>query len=712
MSEQRRILVTSALPYGNGSIHLGHLVEYLQTDIFVRALKSMGHDTVYVCGDDQHGTPIELNARKRGIPPEQMVAMFQAEHLQDFTRFGISFDGYYGTHSDTNRAYAEEFFSKLKNGGLLEQRELSQLFCNKDQRFLPDRYVRGTCPKCGTEEQYGDVCEKCGTTYAPTDLKQPKCALCGEPPLLKQTQHLFFKLESCRRPLVAWLDHPGRLQSEIRNFVGGWLEQGLQDWCITRDGPYFGFAVPGMENKFFYVWLDAPIGYIGATHRAAEHLGRTLSYVDEVWRHQGGSGSPPEIIHIIGKDIVYFHALFWPAMLHSAGFALPSRLHVHGMLRVNGEKMSKSRGTFINAKTFAAHADPQYLRYYFASKLTAKPEDIDLAFEDFVNRVNAELINKVVNLYSRLVPFVGARFGKKLAATIPASFASDTARIKTLLNEAKAAFERIDHAAAVAAMLEIADIGNKAFQDHKPWELIKSDPAAAQGVCTFVANVCKAVSIVLRPILPELAAKTEKMLGIGPVDFRSSVFDLVACELGENERLLERLEKSAIDKIVEASVVSEAIVSEAVVSEAVVSKPVESEPSAPSASATGAASAPAAAAAVVLEPKAEITYDQFAATELRAAKIVSAERVPKSDKLLKLKVDVGEAEPRQVIAGIGLRYQPEELVGKVAVCVCNLKPAKLMGHESRGMMLAAGPGGKDLSLVELPAATPPGSAVK
>lgn len=698
-AKPRTIVVTSGLPYGNGSIHLGHLVEYTQTDIYVRALKAMGHDAMYVCGDDQHGTPIELNARKRGMAPEAMVEMFQKEHLEDFTKFGISFDGYFGTHSEVNRAYAEEFYRNLKAAKLLDEREMSQLFCNKDQRFLPDRYVRGTCPKCATTDQYGDVCEKCGTTYAPTDLKEPRCALCGEPPVLKATQHLYFKLDACKAELVEWLDHPGRLQGEIRNFVGGWLDQGLQDWCITRDGPYFGFSVPDMPNKFFYVWLDAPIGYIGATHRAAEKSGRGKAFVDRVWRRTSGDDASVEIVHVIGKDIVYFHALFWPAMLAKAGFRLPTKLHVHGMLRVNGEKMSKSRGTFINAKTFAEHLDPQYLRYYYASKLTSKPEDVDLAFEDFVNRVNAELINKVVNLYSRVVPFVNVRFAGMLSTSLGSAYAAEQARVRQLVADARAAYDRIDLAAAVAAMLEIADIGNKAFQDGKPWEIIKSDAGKAQDLCTFVVNVCKAVTIILRPVLPDLAAATERMLNVGAVDFSSPLFDLLGVKIGEAQRLLERIDKTAIDKIVEASVVSETPAN---------------VPAVPAASpATGVSTpAPVASGPVVLEPKAEITYDQFAATELRAAKIVSAERVPKSDKLLKLKVDVGEPEHRQVLAGIGLRYQPEELVGKVAVCVVNLKPAKLMGQESRGMMLAAGPGGKDLSLVELPASTPPGSAVK
>jgi methionyl-tRNA synthetase len=666
-----RTLVTSGLPYANGSIHLGHLVEYLQTDIYARALRLSGRDVMYVCGDDTHGTPIEVSAQKKGIKPEELVAQIEKEHVADFAKFDIAFDGFYGTHHPVNEKYAVEFYDALKKKGWIERRSVEQLYCEKDKRFLPDRFVKGICPKCGTADQYGDVCESCGSTYQPTDLKQARCVLCGTTPVLKKSEHAFFQLEKARKPITDWLDSPGRVQPEIRNFIETWLKEGLRDWDITREPPYFGFSVPDMPGQYFYVWLDAPIGYIGATHRTAERLGKN---VEDYWR---GPAGETEIVHVIGKDIVYFHALFWPALLSAAGFTLPHKLHVHGMLRVNGEKMSKTRGTFINAKTFAEHLDPQYLRFYYATKLSAKVEDIDLSFDDFVNRINAELVNKIVNLYSRVVPFLGkleGRLSKDARKDSPE--AKDVAR---LLAEAQKGFTSFDHAHAMQQVLQIADIGNKYFQDSKPWEKMKADPEAARDICTFVVNVCKAVTIGIKPVLPKLAAETEKMLAIDPVDFRSPLFDLVDRKIGETQRLIERIDMDAVNKIVDAS----------------------------------KQSLPGEAPKAAVEPvKAEITYDQFALVDLRAGKIQSAERVPKSEKLLKLMVDVGEAALRQVIAGIGLAYQPEQLIGKTVVVCVNLKPAKLMGHESRGMILAAGPGGKDLVVTELPAATPVGTAVK
>ena len=689
----KRILITSGLPYANGSIHLGHLVEYLLSDIYVRALKASGRDAIYVCGDDMHGTPIELNARKRGVAPEVMVEEFQKEHIRDFTRFGIHFDGFYGTHSDVNKAYVYEIYGKLKERGLLEERALEQLFCPKDQRFLPDRFVRGTCPFCSTADQYGDVCESCGNTYSPTDLKNPHCALCGTTPELRSSQHLFFKLAKCQAQVVEWLDRQDSVQSEVRNSVQTWINEGLKDWCITRDGPYFGFPVPDMPGKFFYVWLDAPIGYIGAAHRAAEALGKKP---DDWWR-----SADTEIVHIIGKDIVYFHALFWPAVLANTGFTMPKKLQVHGMLRVNGEKMSKTRGTFINAKVFAEHIDPQYLRYYYASKLSAKVEDIDLSFDEFINRVNAELVNKIVNLYARVVPFVHANFDGKLAALKePASELNE--RVRKLLQQVQQAYLNIDSADAIHHAIAIAQEGNELYQNMAPWKLVKTDRDAAHQVCSVAVNICKALTIAIKPALPDLAANAEKMLGIAPVDFQTPIFDLPAGHpLGATVRLIERLEREPLDKIVEASIVEiPPTPSAAPATEATTHAP------------PGPVPAHAGEPAAIAPVKAEITYDQFDTIDLRAAKILTAERVPKSDKLLKLTVDVGEAQPRQVIAGIGLAYQPEQIVGKVVACLVNLKPAKIMGQFSHAMLLACGAGGKDLVLTELPASAVPGAAVK
>lgn len=537
-NEVEKILVTSALPYANGSIHLGHLVEYIQTDILVRFLKLTGRDAVYMCADDTHGTPIEVKARQKGISPEELISYYHEEHQKDFQDFHIHFDCFYTTNSPENRYHSELIFSRLKERGHIVKRPVAQYYCPNDSRFLPDRYIKGTCPSCGAVDQYGDVCEVCGTAYAPMDLTDPRCAICGTQPVIRESIHYFFTLGAYEPFLREWIATPGRLQPEIRNFIENWLREGLRDWDISRDGPYFGFKIPGEENKYFYVWLDAPIGYIATTQKFCEMTGRDFA---GYWLE-----SKAQIYHVIGKDIVYFHTLFWPAMLHGAGYSLPSRVMVHGFLTVNGEKMSKSRGTFINARDYLHHLDPQYLRYYYAAKLSSQPDDLDLNLDDFATRVNAELINKIANLVSRVVPFVNKNFGGRLG-DLPA--ASDVV-INEMLNRVpniRAYYEATDFSRAVQEIVSISDTANKYFQDRAPWELLKTDSEAALGVCTLALNACRTVTAAIKPILPRFATQVERILRIPELKFDDARrFDLIGHEIGEFERLVERVDPKKI----------------------------------------------------------------------------------------------------------------------------------------------------------------------
>lgn len=538
------ILVTSALPYANGSIHLGHLVEYIQTDILVRFYKLTGRDAIYLCADDTHGTPIEINARKMGISPEELIARFYEEHQQDFRDFQIAFDEYYTTHSPENYKHATYIFQRLKEQGHIETREVEQLYCEEDRRFLPDRYIRGTCPNCGAPDQYGDVCEACGSTYEPTDLIEPKCALCGNPPVIRRSLHYFFRLRDFESFLRDWIAEPGRVQPEIRRYIENWISEGLRDWDISRDGPYFGFKIPGEEDKYFYVWLDAPVGYIATTEKYCQRVGRNF---DEYWHNPDA-----RIIHVIGKDIVYFHTLFWPAMLKGAGYTLPSRVIVHGFLTVNGEKMSKSRGTFITARTYLNHLDPQYLRYYYAAKLSDRPDDLDLNFDDFVYRVNAELVNKIANLVSRVVPFVRKRFEGRLG-----HLPSDETLIDEVFQKARTVleyYEALQFNRAVESIVDIAELGNKYFQDSAPWSVFKEDPGRAQQICTLTANICAIVAALIKPVLPQYSTKVEGILNLDSLTLRDlSEITVVDHEVGPFETLVERVDPEKIDAMVRAS---------------------------------------------------------------------------------------------------------------------------------------------------------------
>jgi methionyl-tRNA synthetase len=669
------ILITSALPYANGSIHLGHLVEYIQTDILVRFLKMTGQDAVYMCADDTHGTPIEVNARRAGMAPEDFIAHYYVEHQRDFADFHITFDCFYSTNSPENRQHSEYIFERLRQQGHIVTRPVAQYYCEQDERFLPDRFIRGTCPNptCRATEQYGDVCEVCGTTYNPTDLQDPHCAICGSTPVIRESVHYFFTLRVYESFLRDWVRTPGRLQPEIQNFIETWLNEGLRDWDVSRDGPYFGFKIPGEENKYFYVWLDAPVGYVAATEKFCRDTGRDFN---AYWHNPQA-----RIYHIIGKDIVYFHTLFWPAMLHGADYTLPSKVLVHGFLTVNGERMSKSRGTFINGRTYLDHLDPQYLRYYYAAKLNGRPEDLDLNLEDFVNRVNAELINKIANLVSRVVPFVTRQFAGRIGQLAPEvqPFIDD---IRSRIPRIYEAYECLESNRAVQEIVAIAEIANKYFQDAAPWGVVKQDRQAAQAICTFAVNCCRTVAALIKPILPRYAADVETILRIPPLQFDDAArFDLQDHDIGPFQRLVERVEPQRVEAMLAASAAN-----------------LETAPT---------ASPPA----TVEELAAPISLEDFAKVDLRVATVLQAEHVEGADKLLRLRVDIGH-EQRTIFAGIRQSYSPEELVGKQVIVVANLQPRKLRFGVSEGMLLAAGPDSADVVVAEFPRPRQPGERVR
>jgi methionyl-tRNA synthetase len=680
-----RTLVTSALPYANGSIHLGHLVEYLQTDIYVRFLRSCGEDVTYVCADDTHGTPIEIKAGQMGIAPEELVRQVGEEHRKDFAEFGVSFDHYDSTNSPENRFYAELIFERNRKGGYVEKRPLELTYCEKDRRFLPDRYVRGTCPSCGAADQYGDVCEKCGATYAPTDLKDPRCAICGTPPVRRNSDHYFFKLAAFTDFLKQWSSGEGALDPAVRNnLLGGWLGTGLADWCISRDGPYFGFKIPGEEEKYFYVWLDAPIGYISSYERLLKAKGAASEHPAlERWDER----SDLRIVHFIGKDILNFHTLFWPAMLKGAGLKRPARVQVHGMLTVNGEKMSKARGTFINARQYLDLLDPSYLRYFYAANLGPSPEDLDLSVKEFRLKVNAELVNNLGNLCNRSLSILASQLGGRLSGERNGALLDDALRV---VPQVRDAFGRFEFRAGLRLVVELGERVNKFIQDSKPWEKAKAAPEEARRDLSTVADIAYLLAALLGPVVPKVSAEIFAQLAAQPLSFKDlekakGALLPAGHSIGAPRPLIARLEEKVVEKLV---------ATQAGAAPKAPEKPAKKPEPVPSASAPGVA-----------------TYDDFAKLELKIGKVLTAERVPKSDKLLKLTVDLGEAAPRTIAAGIAEAIAPEQAVGRRVVVVANLAKRVIRGIESNGMLLAAGepPG---LTLVEVPGELPPGTRIK
>jgi len=700
MTESRRqILITSALPYANGPIHLGHLVEYIQTDIWARFQRAQGHNAIYVCADDAHGTPIMLKARAEGITPEELIARVRTEHEADFADFLVGFDHYHSTHSEENRYCANRIYSSLKAGGHIAVRTIEQAYDPEAGMFLPDRFIKGTCPKCGASEQYGDSCEVCGATYSPTDLIDPVSAISGARPVARDSEHYFFQLADFEPFLREWTGS-GRLQNAIRNKLNEWFDAGLADWDISRDAPYFGFEIPDAPGKFFYVWLDAPIGYMASFKAYAEQNGLDF---DAWW----GAGSETEMYHFIGKDIAYFHTLFWPAMLHGAGFRTPTAVFCHGFLTVNGQKMSKSRGTFIRARDYLDHLNPEALRYYFAAKLGSGVDDIDLSLDDFVQRVNADLVGKLVNIASRCAGFLTKRFDGALADTLPRpDLHQQFVDAGDVIAEH---YEGREYSQAIRQIMALADQANQYIDEARPWVLIKDPERAAevQGICTQGLDLFRILVIYLAPVLPRLAERAATFLNRAELHWEARRETLTGGTIRPYEALMTRIEPAAVEALLEASKGS--LAPAAPSGGAVAPGGGTKSPETP-ADAAGGAATPAGPATP--DPIADtIDYDAFARVDLRVAHIVAAEQVEGADKLLCLTLDLG-TEQRQVFAGIRSAYRPEDLVGRMTVMVANLAPRKMRFGVSEGMVLAAGPGGPDLFLLTPDAGAKPGMRVK
>ena len=685
----RQILVTSALPYANGPIHLGHMVEYIQTDIWTRFQKAQGNECIYVCADDAHGTPIMLRAQNEGITPEELIARIAKEHQADFADFNIGFDQYHSTHSEENRELASYIYTQLKEKGHISRQKIKQLYDPEKQMFLPDRFIKGTCPKCKADDQYGDNCEVCGATYSPTELINPKSAVSGATPIEKETEHLFFELAHFEELLKTWTQTPGHLQPQIANKLSEWFETGLRAWDITRDAPYFGFEIPGEPGKYFYVWLDAPVGYMASFKAYCERTGTDF---DAYWKPD----SKAELYHFIGKDIIYFHALFWPAMLAGAGFRTPNAIFAHGFLTVDGQKMSKSRGTFIMARTYLKHLNPEYLRYYFAGKLSSGIDDIDLNLEDFAQRVNSDLVGKVVNIASRCAGFVKKRFEGKLAPQL--SEEGQALYQKAIDAKPKIAelYEKREYAHAMREIMAIADMANEYIDQTAPWVLAKEEGKEAElhdSVSTGI-NLFRVLMTYLAPVIPATAEKAQAFLNLDNWQWSSINKPLLNHAINKFKPLMTRVEPEKIQQMLDDT-----------------QKDLAQQTVAPKQTQT-----PKGQTAVMdkteIEPIAnEITIEDFMKIDLRVAKIVNAEAVPEANKLLKLTLDIGLGE-RQVFAGIKSAYEPEQLIGKLTVMVANLKPRKMRFGLSEGMVLAAGPGGKDLYILSPDEGAQPGMRVK
>jgi len=677
MSEARKILVTSALPYANGSIHLGHMLEYIQTDMWVRFQKLRGNTCTYVCADDAHGSAIMLRAEKEGITPEQLIANVQAEHMADFADFGVNFDNFHSTHSEENRELSSAIYLALRDKGHIATRSVTQYFDPEKGMFLADRFIKGTCPKCAAEDQYGDNCEKCGATYEPTELKNPRSAISGATPVLKESKHFFFKLPDFEAMLKEWT-RSGALQDSVANKIAEWLDGGLQEWDISRDAPYFGFEIPDEPGKYFYVWLDAPVGYMASFKNLCAR--RPELDFDEYWKPD----SSAEVYHFIGKDIINFHALFWPAMLGGAGYRKPTALNVHGYLTVNGQKMSKSRGTFVKARTYLDHLNPEYLRYYYASKLGRGVDDLDLNLEDFVQKVNSDLVGKVVNIASRCAGFIHKGNAGVLVATdiepeLRASF-------RDALPSIAEAYEKRDFARAMREIMHLADLANAWIAEKAPWALNKQEgkQQEVQEICALGVELFRQLVILLKPVLPKLAADAEQFLNVPPLTWADLAQPLANHQLNAFTPLMTRIEPAKVEAMIEASKEDLA-----------------------------ATNAPAGNGELEKDPlAAEINFDAFAAVDLRIALIEKCEFVEGADKLLRLTLDIGDAK-RNVFSGIKSAYpDPSQLEGRLTLYVANLAPRKMKFGVSEGMVLAAGPGGSEIFLLSPDAGAKPGQRVK
>ncbi|MEM7600713.1 MAG: methionine--tRNA ligase [Verrucomicrobiota bacterium] len=673
----RQILVTSALPYANGPIHLGHLVEYLQTDIWVRFQKMSGHRCIYLCADDTHGTAITIRAQAEGRSEESLIAEVSEAHQRDFSGFGIEFDYYGSTNSEESRAICHEIWASLREADMIKEEEIDQLFDTEKGVFLADRFVRGTCPTCGSKDQPGDNCDKCNATYSPAELIDPISTLSGTTPEIRSAKHLFVQIEKLHDFLSEWTQS-GTLPSESANYLKNFfLNEPLRDWDISRPGPYFGFEIPDSPGNYWYVWYDAPIGYIGTTKQWCDANGEQL---DDWWK-----SDQTEIHHFIGKDIQYFHTLFWPAMLKTAGFTLPTKVHIHGFLTVDGEKMSKSRGTFIEAAKYLDHLDPSYLRYYYATRLSSRVEDLDLNPEEFVSKINSDLVGKVVNLASRTAKFI------KNTGLSP-EYPEDGGLFETFAakgSEISNAYETGDFSKAMRMIMELADQANPFVENNAPWELRKDENKAQelQDVCTVALNLFRTLAIYLAPVLPDLAAKAGELLGEELTSWDQAQKPIANREVNKFKHMMQRVDPAKIEVMIEES------------------KQVE-EPS------SDLASFEDSGDALEANPIAdEITIDDFLKPDLRVARIVEANEVPEARKLVQLTLSLGGDERRNVFAGIKSAYEPEELVGRLVVMVANLAPRKMKFGVSEGMIVASGPGGKDIFLLSPDEGAVPGQRV-
>ncbi len=673
---QRRILITAALPYANGPIHIGHLVEYIQTDIWSRFQKLRGHNAIFVCADDTHGTAITKSARARGCTEEEFIAEMSEAHQRDFANFQIEFDNYGSTNSPENREYCGQIWQSLKDADLVNERTVEQFFDVETGESLPDRFIKGKCPKCGAPDQYGDNCDKCGATYSATDVIDPISVISGKPPKRGEALHFFVNIEQLHGFLTEWTQSGGHLQTEVANYLKGhFLGEPLRDWDISRPAPYFGFDIPGTDNQhFWYVWFDAPIGYIASTRQWCDRHGQDIN---TWWKNP-----ETEIHHFLGKDITYFHTLFWPAMLKTAGFTLPTKVHIHGFLNVGGEKMSKSKGTFVMAETYLQHLDPAYLRYYYASKLGPRLEDLDLNLDEFLTKVNSDLVGKVVNLASRSAKFLA---DDTLSATYPddgglfhaAAAAGD---------EIAASYENCDYNAAMRKIMALADAANKFVEDHEPWKLRKdvSRREDLRNVCSVALNLFRQIVIYLAPVLPKLAEQTGELLNTPIANWNETKTPLVGVRVGQFQHMMKRVEEKQVQAMIEDSKTFEPAANE-----------FNDGPE-----------------ALEKEPLAEeCTIEDFIKVDMRVARVVAAQAVPEADKLLQLTLSLGGDVTRNVFAGIKAAYDPDKLVGRLVICCANLKPRKMRFGVSEGMVLASGSGGKEVFVLSPDDGAVPGQRV-
>ena len=689
--KNRKIVVTSALPYANGDIHIGHLVEYVQTDFWVRFQKLRGNECLYICADDTHGTPIMIRARKEGITPEQLIAKSYAEHLRDFSDFQISFDNYYSTNAPENRELSERIYAAMQKSGAITRKTAAQLYCEHCKMFLPDRFVKGTCPKCGAADQYGDSCDKCGATYMAEELANPYCTTCSNTPVVKDSEHLYFELEPQHEYLRGWI--PGHTTTDVSNKLLEWFEEPLRGWCISRDAPYFGFEIPGYKDKFFYVWVDAPIGYIASLANWCAKNGKDI---ESYWPSKPGTDSNAELYHFIGKDIIRFHCLFWPGMLHAAGFKGPDKVFVHGFLTVNGEKMSKSKGTFINARTYLDHLPAEALRYYYAAKLGGTTDDMDLNLSDFVQRVNSDLVGKITNIASRGAQMLHKKLDSKLG-----SLDEEGAKLVQKCRDASDTianyFEDRRFNLAIVEICRLADAVNEYFDRLEPWKTVKTDLERTRTTLTAALNAFRIIAIYLKPILPAYADKAMALFGESIWTWESTNETVENAVLNEYKYLASRIEAKQVEDMVSSAIINPGSTGE-VAHESRASKNKSKQDDAEG-------KTPPAAAL-----KAEISFQDFEKLDLRVGLVKSCETVPKSSKLLKLVLDCGSLGERTIFSGIRQAYsEPEELVGKQVVFVANLAPRKMSVGVSEGMILFAGDPGKKGGVVTVDAAEIPGA---